>query len=379
MLYRHWNTLSLRTSALGFGCMRFKTINGKVDEDLAISLLHQAYDRGINYFDTAYVYLDGQSEGVLGRAMKDFNRSSFHIATKYSLWNLTDPTEIIQVIDRQLANLQTNYIDFYLMHAVNKTRLQTMIDLGLMDVIKKWKDQGKIHYIGFSFHDDYSTFKQVLDLFPWDFCQIQFNYVDKDIQQGLQGYHDLVDRHIPIIVMEPLKGGSLAHFNETIEESFKTKNNDSMVKWAFRWVSSLPGVMVALSGMNERAQLEENLDIYDHFEEMTNDDYQFVEKMAAKFKKLEVVGCTKCGYCMPCPFGVQIPNNFSIINDHMMYKNDSSAEWSYGFLESKKGDASVCVACGACLTKCPQKIDIPNRLIDVQDLMKVIRTHDRRR
>jgi hypothetical protein len=354
--------------------MRFKTVDKKVDEELATKLLHEAYHRGVNYFDTAYVYLDGQSEPVLGRAMKDFDRSTFHIATKYSLWNLTDPEEISHVIDRQLANLQTDYIDFYLIHAVNNERMQKMLDLKLLDVVKKWKEQGKIRYIGFSFHDDYPIFKKMLDCYPWDFCQIQFNYVDKDIQQGLEGYRDLVNRNIPIIVMEPLKGGSLAHFNETIEKQFKAKSEDSMVKWAFRWVSSLPNVMVALSGMNEECQLQENLEIYDHFQEMTEEEYGFVEEMSKKFKELEVVGCTGCQYCMPCPFGVHIPDNFSIINEHSMYQNDRSARWNYGYLESLKGDASVCVACGACLEKCPQKIDIPNRLIDVANLMKEIRS-----
>jgi hypothetical protein len=378
MLLKQWPNGKIKTSGLGFGCMRFKTNEGKVDEELAIRLLQKAYKKGINYFDTAIVYLDGQSEPVLGKAMKPFDRDSFYIASKYSLWSLTDPAELDHVIDRQLANLQTDYIDFYLLHAISKDRLQKIIDLKLIEVVKRWQQQGKIRYIGFSFHDDYETFMKMLDLYPWDFCQIQFNYVDKDIQQGMQGYQELIKRNIPIVVMEPLKGGSLAKFNETVEAKFKARSSDSMAKWAFRWVSSMPGVKVALSGMNEESQLDENLAIYQNFKKMTPEEFEFVEAMGQEFKRLEVVGCTKCRYCMPCPFGVYIPDNFEVINEHMMYKNDRAALWDYGYLESKKGDASACMNCQACLEKCPQHIDIPNRLIDVAKLMKEIRANDHR-
>jgi predicted aldo/keto reductase-like oxidoreductase len=352
--------------------MRFKTVDGMVDELKAETLIDKAYQSGINYFDTAMVYLDGQSEPILGKAIKKYDRSTLYIATKFSIWDFKDISEVENLVDKQLENLQTDYIDFYLLHAMNKNRLKKLKEFGILELIKKWKSEGKIRHIGFSFHDDYQTFKEVLDIYNWDFCQIQFNYMDKDIQQGLQGYKDLVDRKIPIIVMEPLKGGRLAHFNEKVENKLKEHNNDSMAKWAFRWVLSQKGVLTVLSGMNEMEQLVENIEIFSNFKAMSLNELEIIDKAAQTLNSLEVVGCTRCKYCMPCPAGVDIPGNFSIINEYSMYENKSNAQWSYNQLLLNKADASHCVSCRKCVSKCPQFIDIPNELIKVKEMMKEI-------
>ncbi len=373
MEYRKWEKKDITTSLLGFGCMRFTMKDGKIEEEKAQALIDEAYAKGINYFDTAIVYLDGQSEPFLGKALHQYKRDTFYIASKYSLWNLENEEEIAKVIDKQLTNLQTDYIDFYLLHAMNKERIEKIKKYHILDHVKNWEKEGKIRNIGFSFHDDFSAFSELIDLYNWDFCQIQFNYMDKDIQQGMEGYQILVDREIPIIVMEPLKGGSLVNFNPKVAKKFKAYNQDSNAKWAFRWVGSMPGVKVILSGMNEMSQLKENIEIFNSFKTLSPEEKKIVDDVAKELKELVAVGCTQCQYCMPCPAGVNIPGNFKVINNHMMYKNDQDALWYYEYLEKKDADSTICIKCGECLSKCPQHIDIPTELESVTVLIKEIR------
>lgn len=370
MIKRKWYDKEIKSSLLGFGCMRFKTNDGIVDEKLAEELIDKAYNSGINYFDTAIVYLEGQSEPVLGKALKKYERNTFYIATKFSIWDFNDINEVENMIDKQLNNLQTDYIDFYLLHAMNKDRLEKLKKHNVLNLLEKWKEDGKIRNIGFSFHDNYDTFHEILDVYNWDFCQIQFNYMDKDIQQGLKGYHELVERKIPIIVMEPLKGGRLAGFNPSVEKKLKDYNNDTMAKWAFRWVASHDGVMTLLSGMNEISQLEENIEIFSTMKEMTNEEFKLIDEVSDDLNKLQVVGCTNCKYCMPCPYGVNIPQNFAIINEYNMYKNKGNAKWSYSNLLKNNKDASKCLKCKKCLPKCPQAIQIPTELVNVRKVLE---------
>ncbi len=367
---REWFGKNIKTSTLGFGCMRFKTKNGIVDFELAESLIDYAYQHGVNYFDTARVYLDGQSESVLGRALMKYPRDSFYIATKFSIWNFKSIDEVENMINEQLKELQTDYIDFYLLHAMNKSRLKKVVEFGVLDLLEKWKAQGKIKNIGFSFHDDFETFKDIFNLYKWDFAQIQFNYMDKDIQQGMEGYNMLVDANIPIIVMEPLKGGKLTKFNTEVENIYKEVNNDTMATWAFRWILSQKGIYTVLSGMNEMAQLEENVRIFDNFKPLNVMEEQTIKYATEKLKKLEIVGCTKCQYCMPCPFGVNIPQNFSIINEYSMYKNAGDFKWQINHLRKNKADFSYCVKCKKCVSKCPQFINIPEDLLIVDKIEK---------
>ena len=369
MKYNKWYDRDISTSILGFGCMRFKTNDGIVDEEKAISLIRKAYENGVNYFDTAHVYLDKQSEPVLGKAISIYPRSSYYLATKYSFWDLTDQAEIDAMIDKQLANLQTSYIDFYLVHALGKDRFEHMKKYHILDTIKKWKEQGKIRHIGFSFHDSYETFMEILNYYDWEFCQIQFNYMDYTIQQGKAGYDELVKRHIPIIIMEPLKGGKLCAFNPEIAKKFYEYNSDSLTKWALRWVLSKKGVMTLLSGMNELEQLEENLDIASNFVPLNEEEEKLVLDVSEALRKVEVVGCTACKYCMPCPKGVNIPRNLRILNDYEMYRSLGDAKWQYQMLKWNKGEAANCVNCKACVSKCPQHIHIPDYLKKVRELV----------
>lgn len=373
MEYRKWYDKDIKTSALGFGCMRFKMKDGKIDEELAMKLIDIAYQNGVNYFDTAVPYLNGQSEEFVGRALKKYDRSSYYIATKMPVSQYKTENDVKEALNKHLNELKTDYIDFYLLHALNRYNLKTVKEFNVIETCKQWKKEGKIRNFGFSFHDDYDTFMEILNMNDWDFCQIQLNYLDKDIQQTMKGYQELVDRKIPIIVMEPLKGGKLAHFNPKVEKKFKDYSDDSIVKWAFRWVSSLDGVMTVLSGMNEVEQLDENLKIYNNFKKMTKEEFVLVDEVASELKKLEVVGCTKCRYCMPCPNGVNIPENFSIVNEYSMFHNAKSAKYEYNYLIEKMADAEKCIQCEQCVSKCPQHINIPVELQNVIEIMNGIK------
>ncbi|MGI6710221.1 MAG: aldo/keto reductase [Bacilli bacterium] len=363
MEYRKWKKIPVETSLLGFGSMRLKTVNDKIDEELALKLVDYAYNNGVNYFDMAMPYLDGQNESFMGRALKRYKRDTFYIATKLSLWMFETKEEIEQVIDRQLENLQTSYIDCYLLHALNKEKFEKIKRLGVMDIVRKWKKEGKIKYIGFSFHDEYDIYKEILNFYDWDFCQLQLNYMDQDTQQGIKGYYDALNKGIPVIVMEPVKGGDLAKFNDKVSSIFYDYNKQaSLSSWAFRWVGSLVGVKLILSGMNTLEQLKDNLKTFDNFKPLNEEEQVLVSKVKEELKKIVEVGCTRCEYCLPCPYGVNIPRNFKIFNNYAMYKNENSALFNFKELKKEKADASICVACGECISKCPQKINIPEEL-----------------
>lgn len=354
------------TSLLGFGIMRVTMNDGKIDEDKAMKLIDYAYKHGVNYFDTAMPYSNGQNEELTGKALSRYDRSSYYLATKLSLWMFETKDEVLKVIDKQLSRLKTTYIDNYLLHSMNKEKLEKVKEWGLLDVLKEWKKEGKIRNIGFSFHDSYEVFKEMLELYDWDFCQIQLNYLDTDIQQGLKGYYDLKERGIDVVVMEPIKGGRLSSFNQNAAKYFEEYSSSSLSSWALRWVASLDGVKVVLSGMNEMEQVQDNIKTFENFKELSLEENNIVEKVKQELKKQIAVGCTNCKYCMPCPKGVDIPMSFYLYNDYSMYlKKDM---WQYGNLVKKENDPSKCINCKACVKKCPQNIDIPTKLKEMLEI-----------
>lgn len=364
MEYRNLERLGVSPSLLGFGCMRFPlNEDGSICEPEAEKMLDTAIEAGVTYIDTAYPYHNGDSEPFLGRVLKKYNRKDFFLATKLPIWNVKNLEDAKRLFQEQLDRLQVDYIDFYLLHCLDKEKWQTVLDLGLIPYFEEMKRQGKIRFFGFSFHDDYEVFETIATYRSWDFCQIQYNYIDTDIQAGDKGYALTEKLGIPLVIMEPVKGGSLAQLPEDVTEPFKKARPDSSISsWALRWVASKPNVKVVLSGMSTMEQVEDNLHTFGNFEPLTQKESELVSQVAYAIKKRTKNGCTGCAYCMPCPFGVDIPKNFRIWNDLSMYGNKEKAKQAFFQELDVSARADQCKKCGKCETVCPQSIAIRENL-----------------
>ena len=368
MKMRSMEKLGVETSLLGFGCMRFpQTPEGKIDEALTQKMIDKAISEGVNYIDTAYPYHDGQSEVVVGNVLKKYDRNSYYLATKLPVWLVNTVEDVDKYLEEQLSKLQTDHIDFYLMHAMGKERWDKMVKIGCVERLAELKKQGKIRYMGFSFHDKYEVFEEILNYCDWDFCQIQLNYMDAEEQAGLKGYQLAVDKGIPVVVMEPVKGGSLAVFAEDITAKLKELDQEATpASYALRWVGSLPGVKVILSGMSSMEQVEDNLRTFKDFKPLSEKEQEVIRQVTEILRSRVQNGCTGCRYCMPCPAGVDIPGCFAAWNTYHMYQNYNAVSWNW---EVSLGDAHKpvnCVQCGKCEAQCPQKIAIREDLKKVQ-------------
>ncbi|MCI9664055.1 MAG: aldo/keto reductase [Lachnospiraceae bacterium] len=366
---RKLENLGIETSLLGFGCMRFPVCaDGKINEPEAERMLDKAIAEGVNYIDTAYPYHEGQSEIVVGKILKKYERSSFYLATKLPLWKVEKKEDIRAIFEEQLEKLQTDYIDFYLMHAVGKERWDKMLEIGCIGELEKLKAEGKIKYLGFSFHDSYEVFEEVINHRDWDFAQIQFNYMDAEEQAGTRGYELAVKKGVPLIIMEPVKGGSLSRFAEDIMGRFRQLDADaSASSFALRWVGSFPGVKVILSGMSTMEQVEDNLKTFTPFKPLSQEERAVVEDVAATIKSRVQNGCTGCRYCMPCPAGVDIPGCFAAWNTYHMYQNYNVVKWRWEKEIGPEHQAKNCIKCGKCEAACPQKLSIREDLAKVQE------------
>lgn len=365
---RKMGKLGIETSLLGFGCMRFPaTPEGKIDEQRAQAMLDKAIAEGVNYIDTAYPYHNGQSEPFVGRALKKYDRSTFYLATKLPVWMINSVDDAKRIFEDQLLRLQTDYLDFYLLHAMNKERWDAMVELGVVEYCEQLKKEGRIRYLGFSFHDSYEVFEEMLNAREWDFCQIQLNYMDVEEQAGMKGYRLAEEKGVPMVIMEPVKGGSLAAFADDIMEKFRAHDKEaSAASYALRWVGSLPNIKVILSGMSNMEQVEDNLHTFADFKPLSEQEQQTIEEVVTVLNSRVQNGCTGCSYCMPCPAGVNIPGCFSAWNTYHMYQNYNVVRWKWENEIGEKGQASNCIKCGKCEGKCPQKLSIRDDLAKVQ-------------
>ncbi|MDE5823367.1 MAG: aldo/keto reductase, partial [Lachnospiraceae bacterium] len=348
MEYRKMENLGIRTSLLGFGCMRFPAnADGSINEEEALAMIDQAYQSGVTYYDTAYPYHDGKSEVVTGKALARYPRDSYYLATKLPIWAVETIADVERIFQEQLERLQKDYVDFYLMHALNGERWKFVKELDILGYCEKLRADGKIKYLGFSFHDDYEAFEEIITSYKWDFCQIQLNYMDKDTQATLKGVELAGKLGIPMVIMEPVKGGSLAKLpSEGIDELFKkVRPQASTSSWALRYVGSFDNVKVVLSGMSTMEQVEDNLSTFTNFEPLSDAEREIIEKVADALRGRVQNGCTGCRYCMPCPAGVDIPRCFGIWNQYHIYENvnDTKRNWTIWMEDSKK--ASNCVKC----------------------------------
>lgn len=377
MRYRTMPKNGDELSVLGFGCMRLPLLEGgDIHVDKAIEQIRYAIDSGVNYLDTAWPYHGGASESILGNALQDGYREKVKIATKLPTWLINSREDMDSYLDKQLVRLQTERIDYYLLHALNGFTWDKLDQLGVAEFLDTAIKDGRIINAGFSFHGTLDDFKQIVDGYPWVFCQIQYNYLDQQYQAGTEGLNYAAERDLGIIVMEPLRGGNLGLPEPppaigAIWDQAETRRTPA--EWALRWIWNQSEVGVVLSGMNEDAHIDENLRIADQAlpGSLTPQECELVEQAAATYKELMKVDCTGCGYCLPCPEGVMIPAIFEVYNKMHLFGNKEEAKFIYairmcGVISgNKQGFASECVECGECLEKCPQSIPIPDILADV--------------
>ena len=364
MKYREMGKLGIRASAFGLGCMRFNgTASGDsiIDEEKAIGLIRQAIDGGVTYIDTAYVYLDKTSEIVLGKALRDGYREKVTIATKMPKEYVHNREEMQELLDSELKKLQTDHIDFYLMHGINREKWEYFKSIGAPAFFDDMKREGKIRYKCFSFHGSYEDFEYVINDWDWDMVQIQYNFMDVNNQAGTKGLELAGKKGIPVVIMEGLLGGRLAKAPANVQalyDAFPVKR--SPVEWAFRWLCNHPEVSVVLSGCNEPDQIAENLRIFDTVGTgiMSPEEKQLMENVRAAYLSRTKIGCTGCRYCMPCPNGVNIPGIFSVWNNTSLYDTDPKEDWNLKQIRENDNGADRCVGCGACEAACPQHLNI---------------------
>jgi len=376
MLYRKMPKNGDELSILGFGCMRLPVKeDGSIDEERATKQVRYAIDHGVNYVDTAWPYHGGQSELFLGRALADGYRRKVKLATKLPTWLLKSRKDMDHFMNAQLERLNTDHIDYYLVHALLGELWDNVETLGIADFLDGAKADGRITNAGFSFHGAGKDFNRIVDAYDWDFCQIQYNFLDEKNQAGTDGLEYAASKGLGVVIMEPLRGGNLTSpvppAVKDIWDEATTKRTPA--EWALRWVWNHPEVTVILSGMNEETHIEENLTVADNAypNSLTKAELQLVKKVERKYRELMKVGCTGCRYCMPCPSGVNIPFCFEDYNNLYMSGDAEGAKFHYavrlsGVLSVGEPEfASRCVQCGECLEKCPQHIDIPTILESV--------------
>lgn len=364
MQYRTFGKTGLKVSALGFGCMRLPLLeDGNIDEAEAISCIRHAIDEGVNYVDTAYPYHGGKSEIVVGKALKDGYREKTYLADKCPVWLLKEEGDFEKYLDEQLEKLQTDHIDFYLLHALNRDRFENSVKkFNLVDKMKAARKAGKIRYMGFSFHDELDVFKEIVDYTPeWDFCQIQYNYINLEEQAGTEGLCYAAGKGLAVVIMEPLLGGRLANLSDHVAAKFSQEK--TAVEHALDFLWDKEEVSLLLSGMSERKQVEDNLEYARRSSVGMLSDEEQRAYGAAKdiYDKMSMVSCTACAYCMPCPFGLNIPEIFKAYNMFGLYGKNKAKE-AYDKQEVK---ADMCRSCRHCEKECPQHIRISQVMKDV--------------
>ncbi|MDD3717498.1 MAG: aldo/keto reductase [Actinomycetota bacterium] len=378
MLYRKFGRDGWDASILGFGCMRLPTSDGipisaNIVEDEAIRMIRRAIDEGINYLDTAYTYHEGRSEVLLGKALRDGYRERVHIATKSPVWLVENADDFDRFLDEQLERLQVGPIDYYLFHGLNKKRWENIQAQGLLARAEAAVADGRIGRVGFSFHDAYGIFEEIIDGYDgWSMCQIQYNYMDTENQAGTRGLQYAASRGIAVVVMEPLLGGNLARPPADVRELFHAHGEGrTPAEWALQWIWDQPEVAVVLSGMSDMGQLEENILTARNAAErrLGREDMELIAHVRETFERKAAIPCTGCGYCLPCPQGVDIPAMFELYNNGLIYDDLPVSRFRYFRFYTEADRAGACTACGECEGKCPQDIPVSERMPGVHAVL----------
>jgi uncharacterized protein len=370
MNYRKFGKLDWQASALGFGAMRLPVLNrdqGQVDEPQVIQMIRYALDHGVNYIDSAYGYNRGASEIVIGKALQDGYRKKVKIATKLPCHDTNSSKDFDRILNDQLKKLQTDKIDFYLLHHLNRLVWPKMRDLGIL----KWADKaiadGRIGYFGFSYHDNFETFQEILNSYEWALCQIQYNYMDEELQAGTRGLEYAYKKGVPVVVMEPIKGGRIINPPGQVAKIWaQAPQQRTPAEWALRWVWNHPEVTVTLSGMSKMQHVIENVAYAEHSapHNLTADEVKLIGRVRDTYRALGPVSCTACSYCMPCPNGVNIPRIMEFYNEAILFNDAERRKRMYNDLNMLREEqrADKCIKCEICLDKCPQNLPIPEIL-----------------
>ncbi len=365
MQYRKLGAKGPEVPILGFGCMRLPVLNGQqgcIDEPLATRLLHTAIEQGVTYVDNAYPYHDGQSEPWLGRALRGGYREKVFLATKLPSWAVETRADFDRYLDEQLTRLQTDHLDCYLLHCLKREWWEKIKKLGALEFLDAALKDGRIRHTGFSFHDDYPVFEEIVKAYDWSMCQVQFNFMDDELQAGVRGVRLAAQRGLGVVAMEPLRGGNLA--KPMAADALALWQNmhpeRSPVDWAFRWVWSFPEVSLALTSMSAPAHLEENLGLASLAQPnaLSREELTLLRRVKQKLRDKAKAPCTACDYCLPCPEGVAIPKILSFYNDRFVHDDLKSASIGYSFLLGPEQQATQCSECGECEKLCPQQLPI---------------------
>lgn len=351
-----------KVSKLGFGAMRFPDDFNDIQ-----ALIDKSMASGINYYDTAYVY--GDSEILLGRALKKYKRDSFYVTSKMPSWYVSKEADIERIFNDSLNRIGVDYIDYYLIHSVSDDK--EIKEKGIYPFLLKKKQEGKIKHLGFSIHGNMNVLKGMLELGDFDFVQIQLNYLDVIHDPGLEGYKLLEEKNIPVVIMEPLKGGTLAQIPDELAKPFREISDASYASFAFRWLGQFKNIKVILSGMNALGQLEDNVKTFSNYLPLSKEELKAIAQVKQNIISAQKVPCTGCKYCMPCPEGVNIPGNFKVWNTISFKKMTSSHGWISDTGFDPSSSPLKCVACGKCMTHCPQHIKIPDMIKLMIDDLKL--------
>ena len=354
--------------------MRFPT-TGKpenIDEPEATRMLHRAIDHGVNYVDTAYTYHGGNSERFVGRVLKGGYRDKVKLATKLPCWMVKAAGDFDKYLNEQLAKLLVEHVDFYLLHTLDEKSWHTVRDLGVLDWAERAIRDGRIGYIGFSFHDKYEVFEEIVDAYDrWTFCQIQYNYMDVENQAGTKGLKYAASKGLAVVIMEPLLGGRLVAPPEPIQKLWDSATEKrTPADWALQWLWNQPEVSIVLSGMSAMDHVTENVAsaATSGVDTLSVDDLAIIGQVRDKYRKLCPIPCTQCGYCMPCPNGVNIPRNLALYNEGVMYEKPDHARGGYKWIPEDER-ASACIQCRECEERCPQAIPISEWMVHAHEVL----------
>jgi len=375
MLYRKFGKTNEQVSVLGFGAMRLPTLgaDNEIDIKKATKMVRRAIDNGLTYIDTAHPYHGETSELFVGKALKDGYREKVKLATKLPSWHIGSREDMDKYLDEQMDRLQTNCIDFLLLHTLTSEYWENYKKHDVFDFVRSAKASGKINHIGFSFHDELDVFKQIVDEFDWDFCMFQYNFMDTNYQAGEEGLAYAYDKGLGIAIMEPLRGGALVNnIPDDVQEKWDSLGKDhSVAGWALKYVWDDPRVNVILSGMSDMDQVTDNIkeanDAYPN--SLTDKEKSTMNEIKQIYHARMLVDCTACKYCMPCPFGVDIPKNFMFLNNSSMYQDIPGTKRSYTYFFEDAAKANKCTECGACEPQCPQNIPIIEKLKQVNAML----------